>query len=183
MKLGKRIKELRKSKNLTLVELSKASGVQIATLSRIENDKMVGSLESHMNIAKALGVDITDMLAAADEKKSFVDLQNGEPKTDVYLGSNKASFEILTSNILQKAMMPSLIKIESGGHTNKEQNKKGAEMFIYVLKGEVVITIENKPYPLHAGNTLYFDASLEHHFSNKSKGLVEILTVKTPVNL
>ena len=44
MLIGKRVKELRKARNMSLSELAKLSGVQIATLSRIENLKMIGTL-------------------------------------------------------------------------------------------------------------------------------------------
>jgi transcriptional regulator with XRE-family HTH domain len=49
--LGKRIKELRKSKKMTLVEIAKKTGIDQATLSRMENGKMTGTLDSHMRLA------------------------------------------------------------------------------------------------------------------------------------
>lgn len=61
MYIGEKIHQLRKKNKISLVELSKLSGVQIATISRIENKKMVGTLESHMNISKALGIDVTEL--------------------------------------------------------------------------------------------------------------------------
>ena len=44
MKIGNTIKRLRKQKVMTLKGMAKLTGVQVATLSRIENDKMDGSL-------------------------------------------------------------------------------------------------------------------------------------------
>jgi len=56
MKFGNTIKKLRKEKKLTLTDVSEQSGIQLATLSRIENNKMTGSVKSHVKIAKALGL-------------------------------------------------------------------------------------------------------------------------------
>src|SRR5882757_9175179 len=61
MFIGSKMLALRKAKRMSLTELSQTSGVQLATLSRIENMKMVGTLESHIQIAKALGVDVTEL--------------------------------------------------------------------------------------------------------------------------
>ena len=48
MYIGEKLHAIRKAKRISLTELSEKSGVQMATLSRIENKKMVGTLESHM---------------------------------------------------------------------------------------------------------------------------------------
>ena len=44
MFIGTKIKDLRKTQKMTLTELSQKSGVQLATLSRIEHMKMVKRL-------------------------------------------------------------------------------------------------------------------------------------------
>ena len=41
IRLGKTIKRLRKARKLSLTEIARLSGIQLATLSRIENNKMV----------------------------------------------------------------------------------------------------------------------------------------------
>ena len=73
MKIGKKIKDLRIEKGMTLGELSRKTGVATATLSRMENDHMAGTLKSHMRISKALGVSITEIYREIeDEAKTIV---------------------------------------------------------------------------------------------------------------
>lgn len=55
MNIGQTIKKLRKERKLKLSDISKKSGIQLATLSRIENNKMTGSIKNHSGVAKALG--------------------------------------------------------------------------------------------------------------------------------
>ena len=43
--IGKIIHKLRKDRKMTLVELAQKSGVALATLSRMENGRMTGTLE------------------------------------------------------------------------------------------------------------------------------------------
>jgi transcriptional regulator with XRE-family HTH domain len=183
--IGKRMQELRKAKKISLTELAEKSGVQIATLSRMENQKMTGTLESHMQIAKALEVDLTELYkdVAIQASENRIEVQKKDTQADVFNYSDKSSYEILTSKILTKKMMPVLLKIEPGGATNKEQNNAGSEKFIFVLDGQVEIDINAKSYHLDQGNTLYFDSSLPHIFKNNGKHIVKLICVTTPVAL
>ena len=182
MYIGEKLHLIRKAKRVSLTELSEKSGVQMATLSRIENKKMVGTLESHMQIAKALGIDITELYKGISQQNALIDF--GQDKnTDVFTHSDEASFEILTKNIMNKRMMPTLIRIQEGGKTNKEQAPGGTEKFIFVLDGHVEINVNAQTFTLHKNNTLYFDAALPHFFKNTGKGVVKIICVVTPVSL
>lgn len=54
-------RQIRQEKRLTLVEISNRTGIQIATLSRIQNGLMPGTLETNIAIADALGVPLADL--------------------------------------------------------------------------------------------------------------------------
>jgi len=64
LKMGESLRNLRQRRNLNLGELSKISSVQPATLSRMENNKAVGSLKSYFCIAKALGLKLSELFVA-----------------------------------------------------------------------------------------------------------------------
>lgn len=183
MYIGRRIKELRQARKMKLVELCQKSGVQMATLSRIEHLKMTGTIDSHMAIAKALGVELTDLYKdiVTEEQKA----QMGTPRKvmDYFVHNEKAAQEILTTNVLNKKMMPVLLKIEPGGRTNKEEYQPGTEKFIFVLEGKVEVKVGKDTFILSKGNTLYLDASLEHVFTNAGKFLAKVLCVGTPAYL
>ena len=182
MYIGEKLYQIRRSKRISLTELSQQSGVQMATLSRIENKKMIGTLESHMQIAKALGIEITELYKDLGHENTMIDL-GSEKNLDVFTHSDEFSFEILTKNLMNKKMMPTLIRIEEGGKTTNEKNQINSEKFIYVLEGHVEVNVNDQTFTLHKSNTLYFDASLPHHFVNSGKGIVRILCVSTPVSL
>ncbi len=182
MFIGEKLHALRRAKDLTLVELSEQSGVQLATLSRIENKKMVGTLESHIQIAKALGIDVTDLYKGITREGSPIEV-GGQKSTEVFSHSSESSYDILTKNLLHKKMMPTLIRIEPDGKTNTEQHQGGSEKFIFVLDGHVQVTIDKQPFDLRKNNTLYFDASLPHVFKNMGKSTAKVICVATPVML
>ena len=57
-KLGKRIKQVRKHKNMTLLDLETISGINDSDLSRYEQGKENLEFLTIYKIAKALGVDV-----------------------------------------------------------------------------------------------------------------------------
>lgn len=181
MIIGKRIKELRKAKKMTLTDLAEKSGVQIATLSRIENLKMTGTLESHMNIAKALGIELTDLYQSISSGEDKFPVIQGPLETFNYNAG--ASYEILTNKVMAKKMMPIILRLEPNGRTNPEQNPPDSEKFIFVLEGEVTVHVGEAAYPLTANKTLYFNAAEKHFFANTGTGVARAISVVTPMAL
>ena len=107
--LGMRLRMLRKSQKMTLVELSKATGVDIATISRVETGVMTGTLECHMRLAAALGVKVTDLYAGIEEArvKDAVTVQLSGKTAEAYVHqAGKSSISMLTTDILRKKLMP-----------------------------------------------------------------------------
>ena len=180
MKIGKKMKLLRKEKKMTLNELSKECGVQIATLSRMENDVMTGTLESHMNICKALGVSLSNFYREVEYDNKTLSLVKEKEKRQSFVHAKKSTTEMLTTKVMNKKMMPLLIRIKKGGETHKEENKVDTEKFIYILEGRVHAKIGKEEYNLSKGDSMYFDASLPHILKNTGKNDVNILSVMTP---
>ena len=183
MYIGHKVKELREANRMSLTDLSKKSGVQLATLSRIENLKMTGTLDSHMKIAQALSITLPQLYSDVVNEDEKLRVQTPKSLTDVFVHSEKSSYEILTTKVLTKRMMPILLKIEAGGQTNKEQNQMGSEKFIFVLEGKIEVKIGKEIFSLGKHNTLYFNASIEHQFVNIGKVTAKVICVGTPVAL
>jgi len=177
MKIGKKLKLLRKDRKMTLKELSKESGVAIATLSRMEHDIMTGTLESHISICKALGIGLADFYREVETESKTISHIKQKEKKDAYVHPKKSTVEMLTSNIMNKKMMPTLVRIKKGGQTHKEENKPGTEKFIYMLEGALTAEIGKEQHVLHKGDSLYFDASLPHIFHNSGSGKAEAIAV------
>jgi len=180
MKIGRVIKKLRKERKITLQQLADKSSVALATLSRIENERMTGTIESHLEICKALDVTLPELYSQIEESKKMVEVQQEASRSEVFVHSKKTSAEMLTSDVLSKKMMPTMIKLEKGGNTNKEETKGGIEKFIYVLDGKIEATVGKDKYVLNKGDTLYFDGSLSHFFKNAGTSDARAICVITP---
>lgn len=180
MEIGGNIRKLRKSKKITLKELSDGSGVDLATLSRIETSKMTGTVKSHQAIASALGLSLPQLYGDMELEHKPVDFQSRENRTDVFIHNDKASYDMLTGKVLSKKMMPVMLKIAAGGQTSPEEFPKQTERFIFMLKGECKAHVGPQAYTLKKGQTLYFDASLSHYFKNTGNEEARAISVITP---
>ncbi len=181
--LGRRLRALRKSQRVTLVELAKSSGVDTATISRIETGRMTGTLECHLQLATALGVKVTDLYAGIEEAriKDGVTFQPQSQRSEVYVHeAGKSSMSLLTSDILRKKLMPVLITIEPGGATHKEEAKVGTEKFLYVVDGILEARVGDATHALRRGSSLYLDASIPHTLKNVGPRTAQCLCVITP---
>jgi transcriptional regulator with XRE-family HTH domain len=69
MSLGKRIKALRNTNDMTLKDLSEKIGISISFLSDIENERSSPSLERLQDIADGLGTTVSYLLG--EEKREY----------------------------------------------------------------------------------------------------------------
>lgn len=180
MQLGETINKIRKEHKMTLVELADKSGVALATLSRMENNKMTGTLESHMKICEALDISLPDFYKNLYPPKKAVDYQKEKSRTDVFIHDKKSSEEMLASKILNKKMMPVLIKIAKGGKTRKEETKSGIEKFIYILEGKIEANIGEEKYALSRNDSLYFESNVPHYLRNIGSDESRLICVISP---
>lgn len=184
MLIGKKVRELRKEQKMKLIDLAAKTGIQIATLSRIEHEKMTGTLPSHIKIAEALGVELTDLYQdIVSGSKAEPDAKTGKADTETFTFNDKASYEILTNNVMSKKIMPIVMRIEAKGRTSPQSEVAGSEKFVFILKGRIAVHIGKKTYDLKTNNSIYYDASTEHWFENNDASTSKFLLIKTPASL
>lgn len=180
MKVGSRVRELRKSKKITLVELSKQTGIAQATLSRIETGTMTGTVESHRKMAEALGLSLAELYAPLDRRYSeIVHSKKEGPRKMVHQGRG-CQTELLTSEVTRKKITPLLVTLAGGAHSSAEQNERGVEKFVWVLDGEVEAKVEKENFQLKTGESLYFDASFPHRLTNPKSKTAKLFIAVSP---
>ncbi|MBI1953241.1 MAG: helix-turn-helix transcriptional regulator [Candidatus Omnitrophica bacterium] len=177
--VGKKIKELRLAREWTLADLAKRSQVTISTLSRIESGKMTGTLESHTQIAQALGVRLAELYAAADPLETAAEHRKAGGVSGKILEKGGGRFDLLTQGPLKK-MFPALLTLKAGKSTAKEKTPVGVDKFLYVIKGRLEVEAGQSKFDLTAGDSLYFQASLPHTLKNASPQDAAALVVTSP---
>ncbi|MFA5038842.1 MAG: XRE family transcriptional regulator [Candidatus Omnitrophota bacterium] len=185
MKLGEKLKNLRKQKDLTLDKLAELSGVAKATLSRIENGVTTGNLNTHLKICETLGVNLGELykgLEHAEDKVVSFD-EKTIKEAEVFSYDEKVSSIILAKQTGKKKMLPQLLIIEPGRGTTIEESQPGTDKFIYCLEGEVELKIAGNAYAVKKNGSSYFDASLPHSIKNIGQKSAKLIVVVSPVTL
>jgi DNA-binding XRE family transcriptional regulator len=67
LRIGESLKAIRLNKNLSLTKMAKLSGVQAATISRMENNKTIGTLHNYIQIAEVLGMRLSEFFAQMEK--------------------------------------------------------------------------------------------------------------------
>lgn len=185
MKLGEKLKVLRKKMDLTLDELARLSGVAKATLSRIENGITSGNINTHLKICEALKVNLGELykgLESADEKIVSFDTKT-MAEAEVFNYDDKVSSVILARQTGKKKMLPQLLTIEPEKGTAVEENPLGTDKFIFCLEGEAEVTIGETKNSLKKNSSIYFDSSTPHSIKNTGSKTTKLIVVVSPVAL
>jgi len=177
--LGKRIKQVRKEKKMTLRVLSKKINVSASFLSQIETGKAAPSVATLKSIADTLQTTIGALIG--EKSKSGRYLINRKTERDfVKKIGNGIKICVLTSHDPYKLMEPLLTVLDKGANFGDVAYKHYGQEFGFVLKGSLEVTINEKKYILKEGDTIYFNSNEPHSFRNNNKGTTEMLWVVTP---
>jgi quercetin dioxygenase-like cupin family protein len=146
----------------------------------MENDKMTGTVDSHMRIADALGLRLPELYNDVLNESAKLKDKEITQKIETFARSTGVVAELLTTRAFQKKMMPVLLKMKSKATTHKESYPKSTERFIYVIAGALEIFVNSEKHILKQDDSLYFDASLLHFF--KSGRATKCLSIVSPAS-
>jgi transcriptional regulator with XRE-family HTH domain len=155
-----RISELREIMEISEMDMAKAIGVDDATYQGYENGTIDIPISSICKIADKLGVDPTVLLTGEDPKMTTAAVCRAGKGVDVerYPGYE---FSSLAYNFKGRVIEPLLVTLDSTKPTAPLVSHNGQE-FNYVLSGHVQVTVGNAKYLLGGGDSIYFDATLQH---------------------
>ncbi|MDN5213677.1 XRE family transcriptional regulator [Fulvivirgaceae bacterium BMA12] len=165
--IGKRIKEERRRKGLSLQELGKLSGVTAGLLSKIENFRAVASLPVLFNIAKSLEVKMSELVEDVknDKEFSFLLIRNNEGIIEEREDSVGLVYEsLIHQDIGNINFRTNIVRVMP--NTYREPIATDAMESIYVVSGSVTYGIGDNEILLNQGDTFYFDGSFPHSVRN-----------------
>jgi transcriptional regulator with XRE-family HTH domain len=173
--IGRKIKALRLSSELTQSELAARSRLTKGFISQVERDQTSISLDSLLDILDALGVGITEFFGDTSQSQVVF-----APKDRILLTEKMIeSFEILVPGSTNNLMDPFMITLAPGEKLSKDEPHTGEE-FGFVLKGTLSINIGTKAYKVPAKRCFYFEADRAHQFANNGKVKVTFLWITSP---
>lgn len=185
MTLGRKLRELRHQKDWSLADLSKRSGVALSSLSRIETGRMTGTLESHIQIAKVLGVRLAELHAGLDPLGGpLLEIRSKEEPGDKLQAGKAATLAPLTGPSLQKKMLAVLLTLAPRQTTRRDRGPDAGEEFLYVLKGKFDLVVGQEKARLNPGDSAYYQTSLPQQLTNPgATTAAQALRVSSPPTL
>ena len=141
--LGRRVREIRRSRNWTLEEASRRTGLARSTLSKIENEQMSPTFDAVQKLADGLDIDVPQLFApprrqASAGRRTITRAKQGRAHpTATY------EHELLCTDLTNKRMVPfkSLIRARSFADFGDWVRHDGEE-FVLVLSGTIELYSE-----------------------------------------
>ncbi len=159
--------------------LAQDAGVSQATISLIERGLLAPSLATLYRVARALDVSPAELLARSSVTGAHL-VRSGHGvalRADDRDESQIA--HLLTSQASSLELEAYLFDYPAGGQPTETFAHAG-EDFVFVLEGSVDVGVGDRRYPLGAGDSLHYGATIEHEWNVGAAGVRLLLIVRTP---
>lgn len=174
MEIGKKIKQLRIQKGLTLEELASRSELTKGFLSQLERDLTSPSIATLNDIVEALGSTLGEFFKEEKEEQLVF------RKKDFFVDEREnCTINWIVPNTQKNEMEPILLELPQGGESFAMAPHSGEE-FGYVLEGTVLLLTGERRNIVHKGETFYLSGKQGHYLKNEKKTTAKVLWISTP---
>ena len=177
LELGKKIKNYRKMRKLTIKELSEKVKLTASMLSQIERNLVNPSIGTLKIISQIL--DIPLFMFFKEEETQELIVRSNSRKIIGLPNDEEVRYDLLTPNTKGNIEFCMLHIPHSNFSSNITQSHKGEEV-AYVVEGVVTIQIGNEEYELYQGDSVRIPPLTEHKWINNSEGEVKVIFAITP---
>jgi len=167
--VGQRIKLTRQEKGLDIQELAEKAGCSDEYLEWVEEEQVTPPVALLLRLAKAMQLDSSTFLHIRDTPAQR--LEEAAKRTEHY------SYQTLTPSEADKHLMAFSVTIPpKTAHEGVRYRHEGEE-FVYVLSGELELTVDQEKRRLGKRESLRFNSNLDHHLSNPGDEETELLVI------
>lgn len=181
--IGSKLRQLRLRKKIALVDLGKHTGLSASMLSQLENGKLIPTLPTLARIAMVFDVGLehffsdkrvrrTFSVVRAEDRIRFPD-RPGSPAPGYF-------FEVLAFGVSEKSIGAYVANFPKHSASEARQHVHDGSEFVHVLEGSLGIHYQSEEHVLHAGDSVYFDASEPHSYYGQSDSVAKAIIITTP---
>ncbi len=181
--IGPRIRALRLTKKMGLVELGRHTGLSPAMLSRIERGCLFPTLPTLLRIALVFSVGLDFFFAGAREKPVVGVVRRKERlRFPEKPGAKEVAyrFESLDYSAAERRLHAYYAEFLAGSPRAQRLHQHAGGEFIYLLLGTLGVRIGDEEHVLGRGDSLYFDSSVPHGYRRGGRGPCRAIVVVTP---
>jgi transcriptional regulator with XRE-family HTH domain/predicted Fe-Mo cluster-binding NifX family protein len=177
--VGRKLKELRNARGFSLRALADSSGLNVNTLSLVENGKSSPSVSTLQQLALALKVPITAFFESEPVKKRVV-FTPFEERPQATFGNTM--MQNLGKDLAGYALQPFAVCLKPGMGSGERNIVHTGHEFVYCLEGCIRYQVDDEEYILKAGDSLVFEAHMPHCWENNSEKDAKILLILSPTD-
>lgn len=175
--LGKRLRELRVSRGMSLRKLADVTNVSASFLSQLERGASGASVATLIEISAALRVSLSDLFATGQSAIAHLIAKSDRPVLDAQFGYRKT---LLT----QRADSPMEIyggEFAVGGSTGPEPYVHGNSFeVIVVISGTILLQLDKQYFSMSSGDSIEFQSSTPHRVENQGDMPAELFWIVSP---
>jgi len=161
--VGKRLRQLREMRKVSMRALAQKSGLSANALSMIERGKSSPSVSTLYRLSDALGIPVTDFFSPEEEHQRVVFLKAEERTRLPFL---RGLWEGLGGEQFTGRVMPFMITLENGASSGPALMIHTGHEFVFCVRGQLEYVVEGQTYLLNTGDSLLFEAHLKHRWRN-----------------
>lgn len=175
--LGKRLKELRLGRRLSLRQLSEMTGTSASFISQLERGLTGASTASLNQMACALGVSVAVLFEDRPAESHGVLRRSARPSLPTGHGCRK----MLLSRRPVRDMEVYVGEFDVGGATGPHLYTHGsAHEMLVVLRGVVEVSLGDARHVLEEGDSIEYATSTPHRTENIGSGRAEVMWIIAP---
>ena len=168
--IGKKIKQVRTQKKMTLDQVANDTGCSVDTLKGIEGGKQMPPVGTLLRIARALQIDSGDLLREQQE--------NLKARASAYAKrTDDYAYTTLTPGAENKHLKAFRVKIDARSEHKGVGYQHEGEEFVYLLKGRLEIVVGDHVNSLKEHESLHFNSGIQHHIRNVGDAEAEMVVV------
>ncbi|SFP78564.1 transcriptional regulator, XRE family with cupin sensor [Geodermatophilus dictyosporus] len=176
-RIGARLKAVRQARRLTLTDVAEACGLTKGFLSKLERDQASASVAALVRVCAALGISPGSLFEAAPAGEV---VRAGSYPPISFGGRGLTEYLLTPSG--ERRLQALLSEVAPGGGSGEETYALPAEVeFVFVLEGDLEVTVAGEVTALGTGDAFTFSPGAEHGFrSLRADGPTRVLWVFAP---
>ncbi len=163
IRVGDRLREIRMKFGLSIRALAEQSGLNVNTLSLIENGKTSPSVSTLQQLGQTLRVPISVFFETDHGEKKAVFQKNGSRPHAAFA---HGLMEDLGAGMPRFGTEPLIVTLNPNADSGKTPIVHTGREFVYCVEGKIAYTVDKETYVLELGDSLLFEAYLPHHWKN-----------------
>ena len=165
MQLGRKIRDLRLRRGMTVQQLADASRLSKGFISQVENDRTSPSLATLQDLAAALRTSVS-YLVAEDEPTPHVVRAAERPRLDI--GDETVRVEVLSA-LPRRNLELLQLELRPGAEETDRPHSYDGEECILCLEGRVSLRQGDRSCVLEPGDSCHYDGRAPHTIRNAGR--------------